>query len=52
LKLLLQRAEAERGALRAMTLAGREALLARYGAVPFWRGLSAEIAAIRAERRR
>lgn len=48
---LLERAESGRGALRAMTLAGREALLARYGAAPFWRELSAEIAAIRAERR-
>ena len=50
LQALLERAESERDALRTMTLAGREALLARYGAVPFWRALSAEIETIRAAR--
>jgi glycosyltransferase involved in cell wall biosynthesis len=50
LKTQLELAPARIEELRAMANAGREALLARYGAVPFWRALSAEIAALRAAR--
>jgi glycosyltransferase involved in cell wall biosynthesis len=48
---LLERAVASLENLRAMSAAGREALLARYGAVPFWTALSHEIADIRTWRR-
>lgn len=50
LKTLLERASTNLEELRAMANAGREALMTRYGAVPFWRALSTEIAAIRAAR--
>jgi glycosyltransferase involved in cell wall biosynthesis len=50
LKLLLERAPTHLEDLRAMAAAGRDVLLARYGAVPFWRMLSAEISAVRAVR--
>jgi hypothetical protein len=51
LKALLERASGRPDELRAKADAGRDALMARYGAVPFWQALSAEIATIRGERR-
>jgi glycosyltransferase involved in cell wall biosynthesis len=48
---LLQRAAANPAELRAMAANGRDALYARYGAVPFWSAMRAEIEAIRAARR-
>lgn len=52
LRVLLERAAGSVNELRAMAAAGRDALLARYGAIPFWRALSAEIEVIRAARNR
>jgi glycosyltransferase involved in cell wall biosynthesis len=46
----LELAPARLEELREKAGAGREALLARYGAVPFWRALSAEISALRPAR--
>jgi glycosyltransferase involved in cell wall biosynthesis len=44
---LLQRAAASPAELRAMAANGRDALYARYGAVPFWGAMRSEIEAIR-----
>jgi glycosyltransferase involved in cell wall biosynthesis len=50
LKTQLELAQTRVDDLRTMAGAGREALLARYGAVPFWRALAAEISAARSAR--
>jgi glycosyltransferase involved in cell wall biosynthesis len=50
LKTLIERATSNLDQLREMALAGRAALMARFGAVPYWRALSAEIEAVRQQR--
>lgn len=46
----LERVVVDIDAARALSASGREALMARYGAKPFWAAMAAEIAAIRGGR--